>query len=292
MKTQILIIISISLMTGCQSPGKTVEKRDNELIFDEGIYVEKFDSTNISENRYTANNITYLEGNKLTYDYFYEDLNGKKYKFQEPEGISEFDFRERVKAWAFVNIDSLTERTIDKVELTVKYGLETMAANNPDYNQTVISYEYVQVNGKRNFSSLTGVIDNEKNVWIHPPRSKLFRILEINPLPFIQTPYKIGNMWNWSLEIGSAWGDERWKTWEGSIKNKYEYEITDKKKINIEIGEIECYVVQSTARSSIGQTHLTAYFNKEIGFVKLDYTNIDSTRIALELIHFEKKKHD
>ena len=167
-----------------------------------------------------------------------------------------------------------------------------MAANNPDYNQTVISYEYVQVNGKRNFSSLTGVIDNEKNVWIHPPRSKLFRILEINPLPFIQTPYKIGNMWNWSLEIGSAWGDERWKTWEGSIKNKYEYEITDKKKINIEIGEIECYVVQSTARSSIGQTHLTAYFNKEIGFVKLDYTNIDSTRIALELIHFEKKKHD
>ncbi|MDF1546290.1 MAG: hypothetical protein P1P88_00620 [Bacteroidales bacterium] len=166
-----------------------------------------------------------------------------------------------------------------------------MINNNPDYNQTVISYKYPQVNGDRKFSSSTGVIENEKNVWMHPPRDRFFRILEINPFPFIQAPYEIGNKWNWSLGIGSFWGDERWKNWNESIENQYDYEIVGKEKIKLEIGEVECYIIESIARSSIGQTRLTAYFNMEIGFVKLDYTNIDSTRTVLELIDFEKKEH-
>ena len=192
------------------------------------------------------------------------------------------------KAWFFVPIDSVTDKTIDKVVLTVKYGLEPMITNSPDYNQTVISFKFPQIDGNRKFSSATGLIENEKNIWAHPPRDRFFRILEINPFPFIQAPYEIGNKWNWALKIGSFWGDERWKTWEGSIENKYEYEIVDKKKIKTEVGELECYIVQSTATSAIGQTHLTAYFNMELGFVKLDYTNIDSTKTILELVQFEK----
>jgi len=289
MKIKLLVIIIISLLIGCKPQNRTVDKRDYEIIFDEGIYVEKFDSTNTSENRYTANNQTFLEGNKLTYDYYYEDLSGKKYKFQEIEGAGDLDFKEMVKAWFFVPLDSVSDKTIDKVILTVKYGLQPMINNNPDYNQTVISYKYPQVNGDRKFSSSTGVIENDKNVWMHPPRDRFFRILEINPFPFIQEPYEIGNKWNWYLGIGSFWGDERWKTWNESIENHYDYEIVDKRKIKLEIGEIECFVIESTATSSIGQTKLTAYFNKVIGFVKLDYTNIDSTKTVLELIDFEKK---
>lgn len=290
MKIKLLFIILISLIIGCQDQNKTIAKKDYEIIFDDGIYVEKFDSTNVSENRYTENNQTYLEGNQLIYDYFYQDLEGNKFKFQELEGASELDFKERAKAWSFVNVDSLTERTIERVVLTVKYGLEPMINNNPDYNQTVISYKYPQVNGERKFSSSTGVIENEKNVWIHPPRDRLFRILEINPFPFIQTPYEIGNKWNWSLKIGSYWGDERWQTWEESIENQYDYEIVDKKKVNLQIGEVDCYLIESTATSSIGKTKLLAYFNMELGFVKLDYTNIDSTKTVLELIEFQKKE--
>ena len=196
------------------------------------------------------------------------------------------------KAWFFVSVDSINENTIDKVIITVKFGLKPMNFQNPDYNQTVISFNYPQISGKETFNSTSGVIENEKNVWIHPPRDRFFRILEINPFPFIQAPYEIGNKWNWSLKIGSFWGDSRWKTWDESIENKYIYEIIDKKKIKLAIGEFECYVIQSTAKSSIGQTHLTAYFNMEIGFVKLEYTNIDSTKTILELINFNNKKHD
>lgn len=289
MKIQILLIISISLMLGCKWEETQDAKKDYEIILDGDIYVEKFDSTNVSENRYTANNQTYREGNKYTFDYFYEDLYGHKYKFQEIDGAGDLNYDELIKAWLFVPMDSLTEKTIDKVILKVKHGLYPMNNNNPDYNQTVISYNYPQFSGDQTFSSSTGLIENEKNIWMHPPRDRLFRILEFAPFPFIQAPYEIGNKWNWSLRIGKFWGDERWKTWEESIENQYEYEITDMKKMKLAIGELECYIIKSTATSSNRQTHLTAYFNEEIGFVKLDYTNIDFTKTVLEVVKFEQK---
>jgi hypothetical protein len=203
------------------------------------------------------------------------------------DGAGDLDFSEMAKAWFFVPIDSMNDKTILQVVQTVQYGLQPMLNNNPDYNQTVISYHYPQVSGRETFSSSTGVIENEKNVWAHPPRDRFFRILELNPFPFIQAPYEIGNKWNWSLTIGSFWGDDRWITWEESIVNKYTYEITDKKKIETKIGMLDCYEVKSNATSTIGRTYLTAYFHMDFGFIKLDYTNIDSTKTVLELVAFE-----
>lgn len=295
MKHQTLFhLLLLILLSACDPASKSVSQegevdteKDYTIVLEDGLYIEQFDSTNTADNRYTANNQTYRAGNKLTYDYYYEDRNGARFKFEENEGASELDFRERAKAWSFVPIDSPTERTIDQVILTVKKGLEPMNRSNPDYNQTVISYNYPQVNGEQKFSSSTGVIENEKNIWAHPPRDRFFQILELNPFPFIQAPYEIGNKWTWSLGIGSFWGDERWKIWEGRIENQYTYEITDKRKIELALGTIACSEIQSTATSRIGTTQLTAYFHPEYGFVKLDYTNIDSSRTVLELINFE-----
>jgi hypothetical protein len=283
------VIFAFIIIIGCKSKNTHEQTRDYLLVLDENIYVEVFDTTNTDENRYTDNNTIYKEGNILTYDYYYQDKDGHHFKFEEVEGASELEFRERAKAWRFVQLDTLTEETIDKVILKVKSGLQPFLNNTPDYNQTVISYNFPQYNGERNFNSATGIIENEKNVWMHPPRLKLFRILEINPFPFIQAPYKIGNKWNWTLNIGSFWGDERWRTWDETIENKYQYEIIDKKKIKTKLGDLDCFEIESTATSQIGTTLLKAYFNEDVGFVKLDYTNIDSTKLVLELLKFEKQ---
>ena len=65
------------------------------------------------------------------------------------------------------------------------------------------------------------------NIWLHPPREGLFKILEINPFPYIKYPLEIGNSWEWDfLEPGSNWGDERWLTWNGTLDILCEYEIT------------------------------------------------------------------
>jgi len=288
MPYQYVLFIAFLILASCAAPTDKAPPKDYVLIEDGGIYAEQFDSTNTSENRFTANNITYLEGNTWTFDYYYENLEGKQFKFEEWEGASELDWQERSNAWSFIPIDQLTERTIDVVELMVRPGLQPMIQNIPDYNQSIIAYDYPQVNGDKNFNSYTGVIENEKNVWMHPPRDRFFRILELNPFPFIMAPYEVGTKWDWSLKIGSSWGDKRWKLWDERIENIYHYEIVDKRVIETPVGSLECYVIESKANSEIGQTHLTSYFNIEKGFVKLDYINIDSTKTYLEIKNFTK----
>ena len=112
----------------------------------------------------------------------------------------------------------------------------------------------------------------------------MFNILELNPFPFIQIPYEIGNKWQWTLnKVDDHWGDMRWKEWEGIIDVENNYTITDIRTMDTNVGKLECYEIQATGTSPIGSSALTAYFNMDIGFVKLDYTNIDSSRLVLEI---------
>jgi hypothetical protein len=136
-----------------------------------------------------------------------------------------------------------------------------------------------------------GSVENENNIWMHPPRDKYFRILELNPFPFIKAPYEIGNAWDWTLIVGSGWGDHRWKLWEGHLENQCKYVIKDKINLKTKLGEIECLVIESTASSSVGNTKLTSYFNAEFGFVKLDYLNIDGSKTKLELVEHSRKQN-
>ncbi|MDQ3016013.1 MAG: hypothetical protein M3Q56_06065 [Bacteroidota bacterium] len=88
--------------------------------------------------------------------------------------------------------------------------------------------------------------------------------------------------------IHSRYGDERWKTWIGVIEIKFDYEIVGKRLLATPLGTLECYEIKSTGTSVLGNSHLTAFFNAELGFVKLEYTNIDSTRLVLDLVDFKK----
>lgn len=192
--------------------------------------------------------------------------------------------KDYTKAWQFLDINSTDERKIDSLKISVKYGLQPFIEQIPDYDQSIILFEYFIGSETASFNSMSGVIENEKNIWIHPPRDKYFRILELNPFPFIQAPHEVGNTWTWELSIGSFWGDERWKTWDGNITNNYQYEITDKRVIKSARGEIECFEITATATSRIGSTQLISWFSPEHGFISLDYTNIDGSKTVLELL--------
>lgn len=143
--------------------------------------------------------------------------------------------------------------------------------------------------GERTFGrTQTGVIENAKNVWIHPLRHQNFKILEVNPFPFIKSPFKVGNKYSWSLKIGDNWADPNWKVWSGSIENQMNYEIVDKTKIKTKAGEFDVFIVYSEASSRIGTTSLRSYYNEKVGFVKLEYVNIDSTELTIELKEIKK----
>ncbi|MBI3136820.1 MAG: hypothetical protein HYZ14_19250 [Bacteroidetes bacterium] len=247
---------------------------DYILVSEDGIFVEQFDSTNQDENKYNENNTIYKPGTKFRYSFEYLTPENEKYYFKVHN-----------HEWEFVKAEQADVSTIKDITIKVEHG-NPISKEIPDYNQTILCYK---LGIDTTYSiSWSGVIENEKNVWMHPPRDFLFMILELNPFPFIQAPYEIGNTWTWSLQIGSQWGDKRWKTWRTGIKNKYLYEIVDKQTIETEIGELECFIIDGRAKSELGETRLRSYFNTEYGFVKLNYTNIDSSKINLELVKFQE----
>ena len=50
------------------------------------------------------------------------------------------------------------------------------------------------------------------------------------------------------------------------------------------MGAFPCIKVEAVAKSRIGKTYLTAYYNDTYGFVKMDNTNIDGSRIVIDLV--------
>ncbi|MDR3287370.1 MAG: hypothetical protein LBT27_08000 [Prevotellaceae bacterium] len=138
-------------------------------------------------------------------------------------------------------------------------------------------------------TATSSFIENDDEVWIHPPRSYFFKILELNPFPYIKKPYITGSKWTWDLDyIGSSWGDVRWKTWEKKIINHVNYEITGDTVMQTAIGKLKCFITKATATNELGTTYLTSYFNEKYGFVELDYINIDNSKITLKIKEYNK----
>jgi len=263
------------LLLSCTRTPNLDRLKENYIIDDLGIYIEKPVLRDNDPDRYSSDNRAYKIRRTFIFDYYIinarDTLKITVPRMGDPEG----DFQ---KEWNFVSKNSIHEDKIETISIAVLSGIT-------NENQTTLKYEY-QYNpdiGNSTFNSVSGVIENEMNTWMHPHRDKYFMILELNPFPFIQQPFKTGNSWKWTIRIGDHWKDVRWKEWTGSIRNEYQYEIIGREKLQTKIGEMSCWIIQSTATSSIGSTGLIAYYNEDNGFVKLDYINIDKSRLTLEI---------
>ncbi|MBL7806087.1 MAG: hypothetical protein JNL02_20255 [Saprospiraceae bacterium] len=142
---------------------------------------------------------------------------------------------------------------------------------------------YYTAEGPDNYYEASGLIENERNVWLHPPRATIFYVNEINPFPYIKTPLTVGTRWTWELEIGDHYSSSLWKKWSDSIVNRYEYAITGFGPLATPLGTHDCYEVSALANSEIGQTAMKAWFNPEYGFVRLDFTNVDGSQFLMVL---------
>jgi len=272
MKSTLLILVAILFLVACKNEEAKPVTSDGitipHTIIEEGIYVEKFDSNFTDENRYNLDNKIFTVDRKFVYDYTYYDKQGGAFYF---EGGRD--------GWNFVSTETDRYYVVKSIEITVLPGLEPMINSIPGYNLTQLEF----VCPPNTDHTISGVLENSKNIWMQPPREALFRVLELNPFPFIQAPYEVGHSWEWELDIDNEWGDPRWVTWEGSVKSTYTYKITDKKQVKTPLGDLECFLIEGVGTSALGQTSLLSVFNEEYGFVKLNYTNIDGSTIVMNL---------
>jgi hypothetical protein len=249
---------------------------------DLAIMVEKFDSLNKDQNRYNQDNKIYKVGKRFTFSYAYRDPTGRFLQLAKADTVSQHE-----AAWRLVPAEQRTDQAVSHIILSVVPGLSPFIQVYPDYNQTVILYDFKLVEGGSWTNEMTGVIENQKNLWLHPPRTGLFSILELDPFPYIKQPLHVGASWTWKLEFGDHWADKRWLVWKGKNENVIQYRVTGKKLIHNSLGALPCYVVESEATSALGSTKLVAYYNEKVGFVKLAYTNIDKSSLTLELQRVE-----
>ena len=245
---------------------------------DLAITVEKFDSLNKDQNRYNLDNEIYKVGKKFTFTYAYRDKAGRNMLMNKADTVSQNGM-----AWKLGPAEQRNDKSVSQIILSVVPGLMPFIQIFPDYNQTVIMYDFKLGDGSSWNNEMTGVIENRKNLWLHPPRTGLFSVLELNPFPYVKQPLKVGAEWTWQLAFGEQWADKRWLVWKGKNENAIRYKVTGKSLITSKLGTLTCYVVESEAASALGSTKLVAYYNTKLGFVRLAYTNIDQSSLTLEL---------
>lgn len=159
--------------------------------------------------------------------------------------------------------------------------------------QTALRIEYLNTNQEKLFIIFPGIVENEHNHWWHPPRSFYFYVTEFSPFPYIKYPFKKGLSWTSKIFLYPIEDNDRWiPKFEGTLTIESTYKITGKTKLQTKLGNLTCYVTEAEAINPYGKGYLTSYFNEKYGFVKLDYTNIDGSRLVIEMIDFQQPKKE
>jgi hypothetical protein len=158
--------------------------------------------------------------------------------------------------------------------------------NNPAYGQTWSTWKQ-----KDGFNEeVTGVTENDTLLWIHPYRNGAYRILQLSPFSMIKYPLRPGSTWQWDLSAGGHYGSKEWVEWQGEKIFRSTYREAGRQTITTPLGKLDCYEVRAVCKSDFGETGLRLYFNRQYGFVRMHYENINGTSMHLELIEERFKR--
>ena len=191
-----------------------------------------------------------------------------------------------------VSYNSTSEIVVAKIKLIVTDDLLKCLVVDSACSLTAFQYQYINSKNDLLSSEDYGLIDNKMNLFIPPPRMGNFRILEINPFPFYYLD-RSKRIWEWDLrEGGNYWPDIKWKIYKGELNIKFIFERLDDEILNTSFGKIKCSVVNGTGISQIGdmtiKTQLKYFYHLKYGFLKLEYINVDETKLVMELIEMKK----
>ncbi len=129
----------------------------------------------------------------------------------------------------------------------------------------------------------TGIIENEKEVWMHPVRGNQYFITEVAPFPQVKLPLSVGASWTNSLSIHDGWG-----SWSNSTGNIYYKVVTEEDVITqASDSEIRCYKIEAKARFPFGTSYATFWFSRAEGFIKINYKLYTGEKLTFELINKE-----
>jgi hypothetical protein len=306
MKTSFMVtitLITLLTMTTKKLMGQDLFQDDalavEHPIPGDGIWVEKPNNDTISH-KYAFNNTTYKLYRTFIYEYSYKDKQGKLHKFLPADSAA--------SASNSLNLTSETKSTegIDYVMLVITDDRNTYKECDSSCTQTAMNYYYLVADNSINRKSFkgsainirgkhyvaikgvtTGLIDNPRNIWMHPPRQFTFKILQFSPFPFIQFDPKVKN-WAWNVEMHAPYLDTRWIPVGFHPKVRYAYVRDNDESISTPFGYLQCSVSTGVGTFLFGDkvitTRLKSYYYPNYGFVKLEFQNINGSKLDINLI--------
>lgn len=156
------------------------------------------------------------------------------------------------------------------------------------WDQSPMYVEYYNSDDEVLMSSQTGLVDNCKNVWMHPIRQGKFMQNYTSPWPFIKYDE---NEWNWNFIFnGTGWQNTVIDTWQDSMTVNYSYRIAGMDKYQLGEEQIDCYVIDAEGTSRLGNNSSHFLFNPKYGFVTTSSTNLDGSKSHIYLYKVENSK--
>ena len=128
----------------------------------------------------------------------------------------------------------------------------------------------------------TGLIENHKNVWLHPPRQSRFMQNYTSPWPLV----KFDSLtWHWTFKVdGKGWANIVEPAWDDIQEFNYVYTIEGMMDYELNDTILNCYKIIAKGKSSVGDNESQFLFHPEYGFVTIYNKNIDDSETRFWLI--------
>ncbi len=237
-------------------------------IFGNSSYAQQFDSLHIEKRKIDDNNTIFSVGTAFVY------------QFKIIENDTTFHLTNNVSypATSFEMVKAPQDSMVQRFHLLVPTVKKRERTNK---NQTEIMYLF-----EPDFKNIyqTGLVENEQNTWIHPPRNGFFKALETCPFPYVKHPLKVGKTWKDQLSIGQHWAHPKWGEWQNRLLLNFTYSVEEKTQITWKNQAIDVYKINGVAESSIGTSRLVAYFSEKLGFMRLEYTTATNIKVIIWLV--------
>jgi hypothetical protein len=170
--------------------------------------------------------------------------------------------------------DKVLDLNLKYIRMIIQGTTKPFSQFDPDYSQTVIKFDYLDENFDRIIWERTGLIENEKNIWLHPPRNGDLGILQLSAFPYI----KLDKTRKWQWELHAAYANYQ------DVQLTHTY--VKKKPITFtsHVGALSCIPVEATSESHIGTTTSRFLYHDKHGFVQLKFHTIEGTTITLDMM--------
>lgn len=234
------------------------------LLLSSQVLGQGYNTVEVEKKNIDSDNLIYSPGKQFIYSLTI--LNGNDTLFLTMNRDRSFEL-----------LSTKTDETVSRVLMTVAKPKNKKKTNK---RQTEIFYSYGNL---KYLASSTGMVENDKNIWLHPPRDGFFGILELFPFPYIKLGSEMNGKWSDQLFINEKWSNELIGEWSGQLETELTYEITDNEGLKSNFGEVRCQQIISQSKSTLGENILISYFSNEYGFVKLEYVSFNGLRINLLL---------